>query len=68
MGLLDLFKGNRARRRCASCRKEDVELPISKKFDGFDQLFCCKECERQFRIDRKKAARKPQSMGKSLPW
>jgi hypothetical protein len=68
MGLMDLLKGSRARRRCASCKAEDVELPILKKFDGADRLFCCKECERQFRKDRKKAAKKPQPTGQSLPW
>jgi hypothetical protein len=69
MGLMDLLKGNKTpKRRCASCKAKDVELPISKKFDAEMHLFCCKECERQFRIDRKRAAKKPQSAGSSLPW
>jgi hypothetical protein len=68
MGLMDFLKGSRAKKRCASCKVENVELPISKKFDGTVHLFCCKDCERQFRIDRKKAAKKPQTLGTSSPW
>ena len=68
MGLMDFFKGTGARKKCASCEKEDDKLPISKKFDGKVRLFCCKECERQFRIDRKKDAKKPQMTRSSMPW
>jgi len=69
MGLLDLLKGGSSRkRRCASCKAEDKELPFSKKFDGVTHRFCSKECDRQFRIDRRKAARRPQTTKSSLPW
>ena len=68
MGLLDLLKGTKqGKRRCASCKAEDKELPYSKKLDGVTHYFCSAECSRKFRIDRKKAAKRPRT-GSSLPW
>jgi YHS domain-containing protein len=68
MGLLDLLKGGgMKRRRCASCKAEGGDLPFSKKFDGITYLFCSKECDRRFRIDRKKPAKGPAT-GRSMPW
>jgi len=69
MGFLDFLKGSGSKgKRCASCKAEGVELPFSKKFDGVTHLFCCKECSRQFRIDRKKAPKGGSGMGRSMPW
>jgi hypothetical protein len=68
MGLMDFLKGTQGRKKCASCEKETDELPISKKFDGKVRLFCSKECERQYRINIRKDARKPQQTRSSMPW
>ena len=68
MGFMDLWKGGSKGDRCAQCKAEDKELPYSKKFDGVTHQFCCKECSRRFRIDRKKAKKNPPSTGSSLPW
>jgi len=68
VGLLDFFKGGGSGgNKCAHCKKEGGSLPYSKKLDGGVQKFCSKQCSRQYRIDRKKKPKGPETRS-SMPW
>jgi|GEM_PF-1426117 len=68
MGLLGLFKGKGSdKSKCGFCKKKGESLPFTKKFPDGVKYFCSKECSRKYRIDRKKRAKAPPTMG-SLPW
>ena len=68
MGLFDALMGKKKNTGCAHCKTEDIELGFSKKFDGVKVFFCSKECSREYRKAKKKDAKKPTSMGSSMPW
>lgn len=66
MGFLDIFKSGG--KKCACCKKEYDSLPYSKNLEEGQKYFCSKECSRNYRINVKKAAKKPVKTGGGLPW
>ena len=69
MGFWDKVTG-KDNKMCAECKKEGVELDVTKKIDGVMYKFCSKDCSRKFRIKMKKKGKgaQEQSSGGGLWW
>ena len=60
MGFFDKLLGKDSS-KCAFCKKEDVELEVTKKTSEGLKRFCSKKCSREYRKKLRRKDRKPQS-------